>query len=779
MSKAIKVVLAIFGTLIALIVAAAIIIPMVVDPNDFRGQISKAVKEQTGRDLALGDISLSVFPWLRVRISDVSLSNAQGFGDTPMAAAREAAVGVELFPLLFDKQFKISTLKLDGLRLDLAKDAAGKSNWDDLVPAEGEEKAPEAPQAEGEGLDLNSIDFAGIDIRDSAVSYRDAQAGQDVLLQDFALETGAFKPGKPLDVKTSLTAVSQAQKLDADLTLSATVTPDMDAQIISVENLKLQLQSKLDEISAQLDLAAKVEAALQDQRFSVSGLDLKAMAEGASIPGGKQAVNLTGALVFDQAQGTMHFSNAHIQAAGLNIRTDIKGQGINGDSPKLSGPIQIEPFNLRELLAKLDQKLETTDPGALKTASLSANYSGSFSSARLDQVALTLDQTQASGYIGVRDFASQALEFALKVNEIDADRYMPPGTAKPAAKPKPDGTKKSGDSDINSTEIPVKALESINASGTLDVAKLKLKGATMKDVRVKIDGPKGAPKQVSLDLNAYGGKLATSTKIGAGAKPSYALNTRIQTVTLGPVLQQFVGKDFVTGLGDINVNLTSAGNTVGDVRQALNGDLSLSFKNGAIKGFNLGEILRRGEALFKGQQYQASPEPPETDFAQINFAARVVNGILKSNQLDARSPLFRVVGNGEIDLFKETLNYLAQPTVVGTAEGQGGKALEELAGLTIPIQLTGSLTAPKYKLDLKTALQQKAGDELRGRVADKVLGGESGQAVSETELKQKAKEKLNKEIGRGLQKLFGAKTPKAPPAEAEPPEETGNTGSSE
>ena len=69
-----------------LIVAAAIIIPLVVDPNDYKDEIVSKVKETTGRDLKIqGDIGLSVFPWLGLELGALELSNAKGFGDAPFA----------------------------------------------------------------------------------------------------------------------------------------------------------------------------------------------------------------------------------------------------------------------------------------------------------------------------------------------------------------------------------------------------------------------------------------------------------------------------------------------------------------------------------------------------------------------------------------------------------------------------------------------------------------------------------------------------------------------
>ena len=733
MAKPIKIVLAVIGVVLILVFGAVFAAAALFDPNDYRDKITEAVKKQTGRDLTLGDIQLSVFPWLKVRVADVSFSNAPGFGTTPMAQVKEARVGVQLLPLLLDRQVQVSTVTLDGLRLDLAKDASGKTNWDDLVKPQD---APAAEKKQGEGVKVESIDIAGVTLHEADIKYRDAQANQSYHLEKFNLETGALRPGQATDIEASLIAHDLVKKQSADLAFSATVLADMVAQKATVDDLKLDVKAKgegldataklVGNIAADLqhkkvdvdgltldfktamkdlqaegklvgkvladlnqqqvsvsgmkldfkaktptleakgDLAGKVQAGLESKRYQVDGLALVADASGSAIPGGKQSLKVGGDVVYDGAKGTMKFSEGKIAAAGLAISTSISGEGLTGDTPRLSGPIAIAPFNPRALLKALgQQEIKTTDPKVLSTASLSTRYSGSFKSARFDDLKLALDETNIVGSLAVRDFATQAIEFALKLDRMDVDRYLAP-PEKPVAKP----AAAQSTQQLNSTELPVDALEKLNATGTLDAGELKLKGATLKNVQIRVDGPKGAPKVVQLDANAYGGKFATKTRVVPGARPDYALNTSIEAMQLAPMLQNFWGKDVVSGLGNIKFDLTSAGKTVGDVRQGLNGTIALNFQDGAVKGFNLGQIVRQGQALLKGTAAPAN-EPQQTDFTAITFAAQIVNGVLKSNDLNALSPLFRLGGSGEINLVDETLNYLVSPTIVGSSKGQG------------------------------------------------------------------------------------------------------------
>jgi AsmA protein len=213
----------------------------------------------------------------------------------------------------------------------------------------------------------------------------------------------------------------------------------------------------------------------------------------------------------------------------------------------------------------------------------------------------------------------------------------------------------------------------------------------------------------------------------------------------------YMGKDKVSGNGNINLNVTSAGHTVGDAKRALNGDVAVALKNGAVKGFNLAHIIRQGQAALNGQPLQETA-PQQTDFSAITASGKFIDGVLHSDQLDASAPLLRVTGAGTVDLVHQTIDYTAQPTVVNTTSAQGGKELASLNGVTVPIHVTGTFDQPKYSLDLKTAVKQKAVEKLTGKLTEQLDKKNPGLA-----------DQL-----RGLGGLFGKKQ-QNPPATNPPP----------
>ena len=136
MKKFFKIAGIIIGIIILLVIAAAVIVPRVVDPNDYKDRIIALVEKETGRQLKIpGNISLSLFPWLGVKLGTVELSNAQGFKAPLFARLEDLQIRVKLLPLL-SRKVEADVVKMRGLTVNLERKKDGKTNWEDLVKSE-------------------------------------------------------------------------------------------------------------------------------------------------------------------------------------------------------------------------------------------------------------------------------------------------------------------------------------------------------------------------------------------------------------------------------------------------------------------------------------------------------------------------------------------------------------------------------------------------------------------------------------------------------------------
>jgi len=204
-----------------------------------------------------------------------------------------------------------------------------------------------------------------------------------------------------------------------------------------------------------------------------------------------------------------------------------------------------------------------------------------------------------------------------------------------------------------------------------------------------------------------------------------ATDASLKNMQAGPLLMDLTGKDQVTGNGNFSANLTTTGNTLSAIKKSLNGKLDLALKDGAVKGVNLAQMIRDTKARFEGKAVTQTNEPEQTDFSEMTASATIKNGILNNQDLLAKSPFIRVTGAGTVNLPAETLDYLVNASVVETSKGQGGKELDDLKGLNIPVKLTGSLMAPKYDIDWGKVLlsSPKVEEKLNEKLEEKLGPG--------------------------------------------------------
>lgn len=232
-----------FGVLLLLVVAIAVALPFIIDPNDYKPEITQAVKERTGRTLTLkGDINLSVFPWLGLDLGETRLSNARGFGKKPFVKMERVGVKVKLLPLL-RRQVIADKIILDGLQLNLARNRKGITNWDDMLQKlqAGDQKTPAQPQAadDSKGTAVQ-VGIAGLDIKRGEVHWTDAMNDTSYHVRNLRMRTNDLALGKPMQLHVGFDAQSGGPPVQTRVDLDSDVLFDPDTQRLKIKKLKLR-----------------------------------------------------------------------------------------------------------------------------------------------------------------------------------------------------------------------------------------------------------------------------------------------------------------------------------------------------------------------------------------------------------------------------------------------------------------------------------------------------------------------------------------------------------
>lgn len=432
---------------------------------------------------------------------------------------------------------------------------------------------------------------------------------------------------------------------------------------------------------------------------------------------------------YDQAAGTARVPAFDVTVLNVTASGNVDASGLN-DKPSFNGKLQVAEFSPGQLLVKLGQELpEMRDGSALDSASFSAAFDVRPNSAVISDVNLVLDQSRLKGRIEVPNIEKQALRFNLALDQIDADRYLPPSTEEAS-------TTEEG-LPLDQMEIPAELVRGHDVVGNMTIGKLKAFDFNSTDVKVGVTAQNDKLRIHPAEAKFYGGGYRGDIRLDASGKvPVLAIDEHVQNVQLTPMVKDILDVENVSGTANIDITASARGKTVGAMKKSLDGKFAVAVKDGAIEGFNLWESIREAHATLRGRSYDASKAPQRTEFADLSASGTISKGVVRNDDLQAKLPFLRVAGKGTVDIAKATMDYTVEATILKSPELSGG--IDELTGTAIPVRLTGPVMDPKIRPDVKGVLEAKAKAELKKK---------------EQEARDKAKQKLEEEKKRQEDKL--------------------------
>jgi AsmA protein len=440
----------------------------------------------------------------------------------------------------------------------------------------------------------------------------------------------------------------------------------------------------------------------------------------------------------DQAAGTkvtltrLNLKTGRI-APGVPSRVELS-VNIQGSQPKLDMQAGLKTrltFNPgQQSIALEDLAVEAKGAAAdFKSLAFQATGGATVDGAKeraQAQLAGKFDETSFKARLGIDGFATPAIRFDVEMDRLDVDRYLAPAPAGGQQKPAAGGPE---------PRFDLTGLRALRAEGTLKIGSLKANNVKGSNVQLAVKANGGRVNLDPVTADFYQGKLASAITINAApATPTFAVRHRFNGISVGPLVKDLADSDLLEGKGDIAADVTSQGNTVSALKKALAGTASLKLADGALKGIDIGGSIRDAKArlgALRGEQTQAADKSQKTDFSELTATFRIANGVARNNDLDMKSPLLRVGGEGEINIGADSLNYLVKASIVGTSKGQGGRELEDLRGVTVPVRVSGPLASPSYKLDFGRAATDAAKQRLTDELQKRLGGGAKDSAVPE------------------------------------------------
>ncbi len=757
--KVFKILLIVFGVLVVLCGALLAYIAATFDPNAYKPNIIELVRQNTERTLKLdGDIKLAFWPGIGAELGKVSLSERKS--EKLFIAVEGARFSLKVLPLL-SQQLVVDEVTVRGARINLVQHKDGRMNFHDLI--QGDAAAPAKPGAParspaGGKSQQFAFDVDRIVIADSMLEFRDERTGSRYAVSKLNLKTGRIANRVPADIELALVAQGDQPKLNLAIGLKTRLTLDAQHKAGVLERVALDVRGQIADIS-QLELKAGGSATVKKGGDEFALDKLSVAATGLQ---GKDAfdVKLDAPAVTGSGQA--------FKAAAMVIDASLKQGGrdvkVRLTSP-LNGNLQAQQFELSPL--KADIGVSGPDlPGKNLGAALAGSAGADLrkQTARLNLSGKIADSA-VKARLDVTGFSPLSVNFDADLDQLDVDRFLPAqsaGASADASASASGGVSPPAVKSAATAEQPfdLSALKALRVNGNVRIGGLKVNNLKAQNVRATLKASGGRLDLNPLAADLYQGTLSGAATVNAAsAVPAFAIKQTLSGVSIAPLLKDLADNETLEGKGTVSVDVTTRGNTGSALKRALDGAAAVRLTDGALKGIDIGGTISAARAqlgALKGEQIRETDTSRKTEFSEVTATFKIADGVARNNDLSLKSPLLRVGGEGEINIGADTINYLVKASIVGTSKGQGGRDVEDLRGVTVPVRVTGPLAKPSYKLDFGAMItdtaRQKVEDAITRRLQERLQGGT---AKPGTEAAPKDGEKSGGSARDLLKGLFG------------------------
>jgi AsmA protein len=693
----------IVGIMATLVIAAAIFIFLIFDPNKYKSEIAAAVHDATGRELTIqGDLKLSLFPWLGVETGAMTLNNPPEFGRQPFAKIEDAAIKVKLLPLL-NKNVEVDTVTLNGLYLNLVRTAAGHGNWEDLAATNGKTAAAAPSQPATAAPLLATFAIGGIRVQNATVIWDDRQSKSRYELNKLSLHTGPISPTAPITLTLATEIKSSAPALSAQLNLTTQARYDSVARQLQLTGLKLTATARgaaLPADETKLTVTTDALLSIPEKQYHLTKLKLLASLRGDTLPGKQVTAALDGNVMLDLGQETLRIDPLSLEAWDVKVNGALQGRGLL-TTPQLSGTLTIPEFNARDLLGRLSSTApNTADRRALAAVSADVTFNASPAAVEITKLDARLDQTRISGKASISGFAHPAYRFQLAVDDIDADRYLPPATAASTKPAMPAAAAGAG-----AAELPLPLLRTLDVDGDLSIAKLRIAKLKLSAIKVGIKAAAGVIRTKPLAAQLYGGSYRGDLRLDArGSTLQLGMNETLSAIEIGPLTRDLLQKDLVAGSGDVHLQLTGSGLNPDQLKRTVSGNIAFSLHDGRVNGVNLLDMIQKDYVKYIQDLAIDAGRLNQTVFSTFAATATVDKGLITTHDLALNSAQLDVKGRGTVNLPDERLALHLD----AVPRGQLARQLGQFKDTVIPVRIEGTLSAPQFTTDLDEVLKQKA-----------------------------------------------------------------------
>lgn len=692
--------------LLVLIVGAGFALTHLIDPNDYKDEIRSLVQDKTGYDLQIdGDIGWSLFPWLGLELNDTRLARLD-MHEQPFANVRLLALSVKVMPLL-RKEIRMSDIRIEGLDLQLVRNAKGDSNWEASDAEAGTPASPataaDAPQEPVTPPTSIKLEIDSLIVNSARLDYRDEQGNRRITLENVQISAGAIGERRNIPVKLSGFLASDAPLLRARMEMSTSAWMDHSTRQYRLDNLKLA-----GELAGEL---------LNNKSANISA---------------------TGNVQLDLQQQQLEWQQLRLSINQLKGMGELQVSQLSSD-PAISGQLSLAAFSLREFLPGIGLELpEMQKKSALGHFELTTDLQGSSNSLLLNNASLRLDDSSFTGELGISNLEQGIMLVRLNGDQLSLDDYLPPAT--PADKPvraakstgsgadTPPATPRDNPWD-DSPLLPLDTLSDLNLDLELQLDRLTAEKLPLDNTRLSLQARNGNINLKQFTASLYGGGLAFSGSLDSKAAPArLRLHSTIDQLPIDKVMAALGEEAPVTGKLKLDSQLATSGNSQRQWISQLDGKANLEIIDGTLPDSNLEQQLCLAIATLNRKSLSQDYSRTSTPFNQLKTSASLSKGSVNTPDLRIAIPGLQIKGKGQLDLNHMGMDHRLDIILQGDTRPMPDPACtinQRYVGIEWPVHCRGPLAdaGQNCRIDqdgLGKVATRLAGDKLTEKIEEKL-----------------------------------------------------------
>ncbi|GAA6212773.1 hypothetical protein NBRC116602_25140 [Hyphomicrobiales bacterium 4NK60-0047b] len=698
------------AVLFILVIALTFALPYIVPPETIKRQISSALKEKTGREITFkGKISYRFFPSFGIDLNNIIIHNPPSIKGPNFLQLGRLQADLKLFPLL-SKRVEIGRIVMHRPEVALIKDSRGRVNYEFKTAALSPSQF-KTTLLRSLGVKHLSNGSYNSSIGKTSSGFKIAQA-ETLDTSDIIARTLEKLEQEEAEAQNSEDANTSEEK-DTSATEDPKGPSVNEGELEDVQKKNIQKTGlNTDIIIGEIEIvngAVKVIDQKENSETMIRAINLSV-----------QAPDLKKDVV---AKGTLRYLEDRINLAA-NISTLgplLKGDEVDtrltlnsdrfegkfdgkvsfADKVAFKGNTDVQTYSLQNLLSWLGVDVPKRGYGG---AYIRGKLSGTPDVFQLTSATIKVDNNVLIGALRLRPNETRPkIEAQLSTDLLDFSPYMQQqASIEHKLIDGITGPRKTAVAAWKSDKIDVSFLKAFDAVVQLTASRLIFQKHRLEKAKVGLKVNAGLLTAQLPTFALYGGTGSLNVSLnGAKARPTLKGRIGLKQIQVQPLLKNAADLPWLSGVGNVDLDIVSSGNTERQLISALNGTGRITLSDGAIEGVNIPGMIRNVQS---GKLLDTASKPTEkTDFSDLNASFVINRGVVENKDLLMKGPLLRMTGKGILNLPTEQIDYGLQPKLVNSLAGQGGNAA--LAGINIPIRVKGPMANPKFIPDAAGLLE--------------------------------------------------------------------------